>query len=345
MSISTLIPGQSVDKILAESLTRIQVKRTEIDEAKRRRDLIAAALRVEFPGSRTYANGSVAHGDALTPLLDVDLGVVIPDPDRRYGPDGRESIELKERAARAVRAALRSEFGELRVEVRGHKRSVLVRFNDAVRPGWDDFTADVIVAVDCPEGPGLYIPRYSSWDRSDPEHHTRLVVEAIDETQVAYARIVRLVKHWARQGESPILCSWHIKALALGSIVRPMGLLEGLRLWFEHAAHELGSRDTPDPAGVGPDVKVPGGERKVVADRLHASARQLAHIAELAAAGWLALAQDELAAFFNDDEMLPRPDRVAVIAEQTRRLAGQPADTVRRAASASALPAVRSWRP
>jgi len=230
MSTTTLTPVEAVDEILADALTRIQVRRSEIDEAKRRRDLIAAALRAEFPGSRTYANGSVAHGDALTPLLDVDLGVVVPDPEHLYGPDDRDSTELKERAAKAVREALKPEFGELRVGVRGHKRSVLVRFNDPVRLGWDDFTADVIVAVDCPEGPGLYIPRFSSWDRSNPEEHTRLVVQAIKDTQVVYARIVRLVKHWARQDDEPILCSWHIKALALDSVTSPVELLEGLQL-------------------------------------------------------------------------------------------------------------------
>ncbi|HEY0238709.1 MAG TPA: nucleotidyltransferase [Friedmanniella sp.] len=342
MTTGTLTSRTGVDQILADALERIQVKRSEIDEAKRRRELIAAALQSEFRGSRTYANGSVAHGDALTPLLDVDLGVVVPDPEHKYGPNGLDSFGLRERAASAMRDALKAEFGELRVEVRGHKRSVLVRFNDAVRPGWEDFTADIIVAVDYPYGAGLYIPRHSSWDRSDPEAHTRMVVAAIRHTEISYARVVRLVKHWARQDDDPVLCSWHIKALALGSIIEPVDLLGGLIAWFEHAADELDRRDTPDPAGVGPDIKVPGGDRRAVAARLHAATRQLHHVA--ADAGWLALAHEQLANFFDDEQMLPRPDRVKVIQEQTRRLSAECAHGSARATVAAA-PAVRSWRP
>lgn len=348
-SVSAQQAYPTLDELLQEALTRIQVNRSELTEAKRRRDLIRAALRREFSTTRTYANGSVAHGDALTPLLDVDLGVVVPDPDHRYGPGLTGPAELKERAAAAVRRELRAEFGDLRVEVAGHKRSVLVRFNDPMRPGWEDFTADVIVSVAHPSGQGLYIPKHDTWDRSDPEKHTALVSEAIDNTKVSYARIVRLLKHWLRQFEEPPMCSWHVKALALDCITEPTTLLDGLATWFTYAAAQLRLRDTPDPAGVGPDIKTINPSRQAAAFQLQQAANQLAEAVRLEAQGWPALAHDVLAELFGDEEMLPHPSPRAVMAEQAgltaRREQERRAAQVRPAAPAVVLPAVRSWRP
>jgi hypothetical protein len=86
------------------------VSQAELDEARRRRDQIAAAQRATFPGCRIYVNGSIAHGDALNPLTDVDLGGVVPDLDHRYGPGKRGPKELKDRAAAAIRADLADEY-------------------------------------------------------------------------------------------------------------------------------------------------------------------------------------------------------------------------------------------
>src|SRR5690606_4001467 len=116
----------------------------------------------------------------------------------RRGPHG-----LKERAADTIRAGLKPTYGDLAVEVKGRKRSILVRFRDPVAPGRPDFTADVIVAIDNPDGEGLYIPRWESWDRSHPEKHTELVLAAIKRTERSYARVVRLIKHWSRRHDKP----------------------------------------------------------------------------------------------------------------------------------------------
>jgi hypothetical protein len=295
---------------------RIEVSQAELDEARRRRDQIAAPLRAAFPGCRIYVNGSIAHGDALNPLTDVDLGGVVPNPDHRYGPGKRGPKELKDRAADAIRAAL-GEYPHLRVVVEGRKRSILVSFGNPVTRTEQDFTADVIVAVDNPAGPGLYIPRYDTWDRSHPEMHTRLVREAVRRSDVAYARVVRLVKHWSRRHGKP-LCSWHIKALALGCLTSPTTQLVGLRTWFDHAIAELRTRDTPDPAGVAAPIKttIP---RPLLVDTLTKARDQLVYAIELEAAGYDVLARDELAKFFDDPAMLPREDQAAVVAQEITR--------------------------
>jgi hypothetical protein len=95
----------TLEETLEAARHRIEVSQAELDEA-RRRDQIAAGLCATFPGCRIYVNGSIAHGDALNPLTDVDLGGVVPDLDHRYRPGKRGPKELKDRAADAIRADL-----------------------------------------------------------------------------------------------------------------------------------------------------------------------------------------------------------------------------------------------
>lgn len=307
-----------LETLLTEARKRIEVTPDELDEARRRRGQLALILKKEFPGSRVYVNGSVAHGDALTPLTDVDLGVVVPD--HEYGPKRKGPVALQERAARALRAGLRGEFPGLRVEWEGRKRSILVKFNDAVTPGAADFTADLIIAIDNLEDEGLFIPRFSCWDRAHPEEHTRLVKQAIDDTKVVYAHINRLLKHWNRMHGKPLV-SWNIKALALGCITEPVTQLDGLVMWFEYAIAELSVELTPDPAGVA-EKPISVNEkltRLQVIDVLREGQKRLHEAVALEKAGYPVLAHDELARFFGDDEMLPLPDQAAVTAEEGRK--------------------------
>jgi predicted nucleotidyltransferase len=219
-----LPPTPQLEQTLDKARRRIEVSMPELTEARRRRDLLAAALRIEFRGCRIYVSGSVAHGDALCPLTDVDVGVVVADPNHLYGPGKRGPAALKERAARAIRDTLKDEYPRLRVIVAGRKRSLLVSFGDPVAKGLQDFTADVIVAVDNPTGAGLYIPRYVGWDRSHPEKHTELVRAAVASSKVSYSRVVRLLKHWARSAASANSASSRgglVRGLAFSVTVRP----------------------------------------------------------------------------------------------------------------------------
>ncbi|WP_392342502.1 nucleotidyltransferase (plasmid) [Leifsonia sp. P73] len=309
-----------LESVLDQARRRIEVRDEELLEARKRRDAVAASLRAEFAGSRTYVNGSIAHGDALTPLTDVDLGVVVPDPDHIYGPYKTGPSVLQERAAAAIRRDLKEAYGDIAVELKGRKRSILVRFRDPVTPGQPDFTADVIVAIDNPAGAGLFIPRFNGWDRSDPETHTRLVRAAVKGTNTSYARVVRLVKHWNRTHDKP-LCSWNIKALALGCITSPVELIEGLRIWFEYAADELNLGETEDPAGVAPHpIKISEKwNRTEVVRELRRALQILKFAIQLESDGYELLAQDELAKLFKDESMLPHPPQAAVRLEQARR--------------------------
>lgn len=316
------IPYVSLEDLLEDARGRIQVTKAELDEARSRRDDIAAALLAEFPGSRIYVNGSVAHGDALTPLTDIDLGIVVAGAEHTHGPGKRGPADLQERAANAIRRHMREKYGDLEVTVKGRKRSILVRFREPIRPEFKDFTADVIVAVDYIGGVGLYIPRYDSWDRSAPEQHTTMVAKANANTDVAYAHVVRLLKHYNRSNGRP-LCSWHIKALGLACLTEPVTQLEGLRRWFQHAVTELSKGDTADPAGVAPHPIKTNVPRTEAVEKLRKALDRLETAIALEDAGYPTLAHDELAKLFNDEQMLPRPDQNAVRLEEATRVTKQ----------------------
>lgn len=240
-----------IQELLDEARSRIAVTPEELTEAKRRRTLVVDALRAEF-GGRIYYNGSLAHGDANDPLTDFDIGVVVPDPDGEYGPGAKSAADFKERARRAIREALEEEFPDLRIEVNGRKRSVLIRFSDPVSDRSGDLTGDLIVSLDH-DMEGLLIPRYQSWDRSHPEKHTELMLAANQATSNVFARTIRLLKHWSDRHDNPLV-SWHIKVLARDAIACSMPLVDALEAFFEGAHDALGKGDTPDPAGVGPDI-------------------------------------------------------------------------------------------
>jgi hypothetical protein len=134
-----------------------------------------------------------------------------------------------------------------------------------------------------------------------------------------YARIVRLLKHWNRTNGKP-LCSWNIKALALGCITSPVSLVEGLQLWFAYAADQLNIGETADPARVAPSPIKLNNPRTEVVRQLRRALETLQYAIKLANEGYEILAQEQLADLFNDEDMLPHPNRPAVMAEQAERI-------------------------
>jgi hypothetical protein len=331
----------AINELLIDARARIAVTDEELDEARRRRQLVAEALVAEF-GGRVYFNGALAHGDANDPLSDFDLGIVVPDPQGEYGPGRKSSAELKARVRTALRAALSDEFPNLRIEIEGRKRSVLVRFGAPVTDRAVDFTGDVIVALDHPDL-GLWIPRYDTWDRSDPEEHTRLILEAIELTDVVIAHANRLLKHWSGHHDDP-LCSWHLKVLNLDAVTEPQPLIDALEMFFETADKSLSNGDTPDPAGVGPDIK-PRVSRTHARTKLQAALTQVRAAKDAEAAGRPLRAQHHLAMLLPeivdepDDQALADEDREAEVARLRRIGLGVGVGV----GAAVVLPRVKSW--
>jgi predicted nucleotidyltransferase len=342
-----------VESLIDDARGEIEVTDEELDESRERRGKIASALREAFPGSRIYVNGSIAHGDAITPLNDIDVGVVVADADKDYGPGRRGPRDLMERARDAIREHLGEEFPKLTVTIEGQRRAVLVRFGDPVTAGQQDFTADVIVAIDDPDGAGLFIPNLfvdglfvNGWERSDPETHLELVKAAIKATKVVFARTVRLLKYWSRRHSKP-MCSWNIKVLALDCITEPMPLAEAMQAFFAYAAKELKQNQglTPDPAHVAGPIELNLPVREVIA-RLRTAEGHITRALEHEAAGRAASAQHELAMLLPD--IVPDADPSQVAVEEADRLtsAAKIGTSVGVGAGSNlSIPSSRAWAP
>lgn len=178
--------------------------------------------------------------------------------------------------------------------------------------------------------------------------HTELVRKANQSSKSNYARTVRLLKHWSRTHSRP-LCSWNIKALGLPCLGTELDQLNGMVAWFNHAIMELASRPTPDPAGVAGPIGLPG-DRMELVEKLTKARSKLFEAINYAADGYLVLAVEALATFFDDPDMLPHPDAAAVCGQQLRR-----AEDLRKARPTRRTPVtapqvrqrtpVRSWAP
>lgn len=349
-------PDPDLEDVLQEALTHIQVDDDELVEARTRRDWLRDILKDEFPGSETYVNGSVAHGDALTPLTDVDVGVVVAEAVATHGPGKRAPMDLMQRAADAIESGAGDKYPDLAATVAGQTHAVLINFRDPVTRGQEDFTADVLVTVDNAGGKGLFIPDVPDWERSDPQGHTAMVKAANTDSKrgpkgrVTYARDVRLVKHWCRNNGKP-LCSWNIKAIALKCLNRPMTLLDGLDAWFACAHADLSQGPTEDPSGVSDPIE-PNESLPLVLARLEQAQLHLRKAREYQEQGYPLMAQQQLAQLFNDEEMLPTPQQAPLMAEAAQHkrqygaIAGFPATTSPRQQQPSRRdPVTHSWRP
>lgn len=248
---------RKLQDLLDDARGEIAVTDEELTEARDRRDRIKNALRKVFPGSDTYDCGSVAHGDANTPLKDVDTGIVVDGGEEDHGPNGQGPLALMEQARNAIQDELGDDYPNLRVTVEGQTHAVEVSFGDPIDPDEDDFTADVIVTVDNTDGVGIYIPDLPNdgWERSHPIEHTRLMREGNRSTGSVLARTARLLKFWNGKHGNP-LCSWNIKVLGLESINKKMALAVALLAFFEHAGKSLRDGLTEDPAAVSEPIEV-----------------------------------------------------------------------------------------
>lgn len=334
----------SLEELLEAARKLIAVEDDELAEARRRRQLLSSALKKAFPGSTVYFNGSVAHGDANTPLTDIDLGVIVRGAESDYGPGLLGPLMLMERARDAIRADLAKEFPNLRVTIEGQHRAVLVSFGDPVTPGTKDFTANVIVAVDNVQGAGIFIPNLpeESWESSDPQEHTRLVLDANKKTLSTFAHLIRLLKHWNLRHGVP-LCSWNLKALALECIESPLALAKALDIFFKHAVVSLSAGPTEDPAGVSGTVDMNLTKTEVIS-RVEGGADRIARAMAAENDGRHVMAQHCLSQLLPD--IVPDVDPDDLREEEADRLEEETRgrrSTGVGAGSAVALPATRAW--
>jgi hypothetical protein len=226
-------------------------------EARARRNTVTRSARSFYGGLRTFNSGSLAHGNVNNPVSDADCGFAL---DRRsyieLGPDGDGfgpndiMLEVAEFVMEPVREVYPSATYTL------IKRAILIEFNEPIDD--EDPSVDLIVALTRKDEPGLWIPNREcdSWDASDPEKHTELLLGPTRSLRVHRARVIRLAKAAIKEGGNPALSSFNVEALALLYVQETGAISDGLRDLFVYGATDLARRLTPDPAGVSKPIKL-----------------------------------------------------------------------------------------
>jgi hypothetical protein len=262
------------DRILDDARSQIAPADATLKTARSRREEVLSAAR-DFEGAlRTYNSGSIGHGTANDDT-DADCGLVL---DRRsyptLGPDG--DGEGPEDIVQRVRAFTRDKLIEDHptLSTRLTKRAIVFEFQEPLTDAENapDPSVDLIVALTRKHADGLWIPNRhtSGWDASHPERHTELLTNPPADIRRVRARTVRLGKAWNKQFSEPGLSSFNVEALALECIDEVLTIGEALTRWFEYSADEVRKRDTEDPAGVSPPVRLLL-DRETVANRLQSA--------------------------------------------------------------------------
>lgn len=218
------VAGHSLlDNLLEEYDSSRIIKQAEYNEARERYRVLTEIVKQSVRAD-TYLNGSLDHGDAMSPLNDIDLGVILTGS---RAESARRSAPIW--AVEGVVKTLQNDptFSSIakNVTCANQKRAALVSFcrvltSDEGCSCLDsspfNFTADIIVALQAPRGGGFLVPNLftNSWERSHPLRHSMLVREKALAQGPNWRRAVRLMKSW-NYAHGKQLSSWNIKALAL----------------------------------------------------------------------------------------------------------------------------------
>ena len=194
-----------LDDWLSDRAARVSATPAELAVAEERAKAVADALAVIYPGAQVYRTGSIAHGDALSPLNDVDLGVILTNrPDLGPGPGQQRPEEEMRKTAARLAELLKPQFPDLKADP-STKRSIVLEFNDpgpGAAPGAADLPAcDVIIALPGTKGTML-IPNTdlsAGWDENDPRGHVERLRQADESSEGSFSRTVRLVKRSAER--------------------------------------------------------------------------------------------------------------------------------------------------
>lgn len=222
-----------------------------VDEARDRRNKIAAAFRKGSDVDETVYIGSIARATQIEPIKDVDLVVVYDQADHHdWGKEGSSAEEaLEETQSRVV-----GYFGSDGTAEKGFVRLARAD-NHAVKCFLDDpddpdaFTVDVVPALRMDAGI-LSITEKDSrkWIDTDPEYLDKRGQERHDEWR-QYRRLVRVLKRWNADHERTML-PLLIEVMAIEHLPideRP----RAVQAFFAAAVPAVSPAIT-DPAGISP---------------------------------------------------------------------------------------------
>lgn len=240
----------------ADLLGKINVRIEEMEDARPRRRELQKTLEREvgarIPGTDSFGTGALAQATQIRPLNDVDVVVRVPRPLDTW-------VNNPAQAMRDVKSWIED---DIKGKYTFSTHAIKIEFID------EEFTADIVVGWR--QAQGILLPHCPKdephkWIASDPAGHRDMVLDrntAFKDFpgQSIFSKQIRILKWWNLEQqirddqERKPVASFHVTALALKILTKPMGFEHWTPLFFKEAS-QLVRSPLPDPTGVGDEIE------------------------------------------------------------------------------------------
>jgi predicted nucleotidyltransferase len=236
---------QAVDDAFDKFRTRLEITKSEQEDAAARHASLRDLLRSKLPVKEDFLTGSYPRDTKTKPLRDIDVFIVLGDVTEKDDPN-----DVLDRVA----GVLRERYGRDRVVV--DRPAVRVDFGAEVGSEADRvMSVEVVPAVVQGDQYQIADPARDGWMATDPSVHAEKATDANKAFDRRWKPLVKMLKKWNDHNGGPIEPSFLIEVMALGLVVPPW---EGpwsreVRAFFASAGSRI-DEIWPDPAGLGSPV-------------------------------------------------------------------------------------------
>ena len=222
----------------------VRVPDAENKAAKEVHPLIRGTLEQELDQLllESFLSGSYSRRVQVVKLNDVDIVVVLDDPDGDFANSADAALEVVRKAAKGSELVRRTRKGV---------RAVKLFLCD------HEFTVDLVAALRPASSDGLLLARHlpeeglDDWTLAHPKGQKQAAVDKNERCDGIYVPAVRLVKYW-NGGEGKPLKSYHAEAILWHALDGPSGYAEAMVRFFDEAYARLApGASTPDPGAPG----------------------------------------------------------------------------------------------
>ncbi|MCY3537682.1 MAG: CBASS oligonucleotide cyclase [Cyanobacteria bacterium MAG IRC4_bin_6] len=228
---------------------RLELSKTEQEDAIRRHKSVRECLRSEFDIKRDFLTGSYARHTKTKPLKDIDIFFCLGESDDHWrNEEPKDVLSAFEKCLAAQYGATNVETGRRCVTVTFPKRNPTadmegkVLSNDAV-PAYS-----ISGRYEIPDG------QIGKWIKTNPEVHSAATTKKNKSLDGKWVPLVKMLKRWNRSADCPIQPSFLIEVMALELVDPPFTSYPSEVRRFFAAAMDGINREWPDPAGLGPAV-------------------------------------------------------------------------------------------
>ena len=240
---------------------RLELTKTESEDAQRRHAEVRECIRSTFQVDRDFLTGSYARNTKTKPLKDIDIFFVLGKDERHWRSKPPSEILA------AFEDCLVKKYG--RADVERGRRCVIVEFEKRYQTQDKDGKVLSIDSVPAFDAGGHYeIPdgKLGKWIESDPEVHKEEATAKNKQLDGKWVPFVKMVKGWNRESGKLVKPMFLLEVIAQDLVDPPFNNYPDEVLRYFSAMQDAIEQDWADPAGLGP----------MVSDQMDTSAKTIA---------------------------------------------------------------------